>query len=124
MTESAGYKIYGTKGCFIKNRSDIQEADLIAGKKTNSPDWGVEATADYGTLYSDMNGYFYYVFSGNVTMLPQYFTSHYFRVMAYLWFKQATILKSSKSKCSIIFIMSIFLILLLKYYSIFFLLVG
>jgi predicted dehydrogenase len=56
MTESPGYKIYGTKGCFIKNRSDIQEADLIAGKKPNSPDWGAEAIADYGTLYTDMNG--------------------------------------------------------------------
>ena len=30
MTQLAGYKIYGTKGCFIKNRSDVQEADLIA----------------------------------------------------------------------------------------------
>jgi predicted dehydrogenase len=56
MTESPGYKIYGTKGCFIKRRSDIQEADLIAGKKPNSPGWGAEAPEDYGTLYTDMNG--------------------------------------------------------------------
>jgi predicted dehydrogenase len=56
MTESPGYKIYGTKGCFIKNRSDIQEAELIAGKKPNNPNWGAEAAEDYGILYTDMNG--------------------------------------------------------------------
>lgn len=56
MTQLPGYKIYGTKGCFIKNRSDVQEADLIAGKKPNSSNWGVEAAVDYGHLYSDMNG--------------------------------------------------------------------
>jgi predicted dehydrogenase len=56
MTESPGYKVYGTKGCFIKKRSDVQEADLIAGKKPNSPNWGAEATEDYGVLYTDMNG--------------------------------------------------------------------
>lgn len=56
MTEGPGYKVYGTKGCFIKNRSDVQEAELIAGKLPNSPDWGAEAQEDYGTLYTDMNG--------------------------------------------------------------------
>ena len=56
MTEGPGYKVYGTKGCFIKNRSDVQEAELIAGKLPNSPDWGAEAPEDYGTLYTDMNG--------------------------------------------------------------------
>jgi scyllo-inositol 2-dehydrogenase (NADP+) len=56
MTEGPGYKVYGTKGCFIKNRSDIQEAALIAGQLPNSPGWGAEDPADYGTLYTDMNG--------------------------------------------------------------------
>jgi len=56
MTQLPGYKIYGTKGCFIKNRSDIQEADLIAGKIPGSSNWGEEAEADYGTLYTDHNG--------------------------------------------------------------------
>ncbi len=56
MTEGPGYKVYGTKGCFIKNRSDIQEAALIAGEKPNSPNWGAEAPEDYGSLYTDMNG--------------------------------------------------------------------
>lgn len=56
MTQLPGYKVYGTKGTFIKNRSDIQEADLIAGKIPGTENWGVEAEADYGTLYTDHNG--------------------------------------------------------------------
>lgn len=56
MTEGTGYRVYGTKGSFIKKRSDVQEADLIAGKLPNSPNWGAEATEDYGVLYTDMNG--------------------------------------------------------------------
>ena len=56
MTQLPGYKVYGTKGSFIKNRSDIQEAELIAGKKPNAPHWGEEAASDYGTLYTDHNG--------------------------------------------------------------------
>jgi predicted dehydrogenase len=56
MTQLPGYKVYGTKGTFIKNRSDIQEADLIAGKKPSTENWGVEAETDYGTLYTDHNG--------------------------------------------------------------------
>ena len=47
MTQLPGYKVYGTKGSFIKNRSDIQEAELVAGKNPE---------ADYGTLYTDHNG--------------------------------------------------------------------
>jgi len=56
MTQLPGYKVYGTKGTFIKNRSDIQETELLAGKKPNIPNWGVEADADFGTLYTDHNG--------------------------------------------------------------------
>ncbi len=56
MTDGPGYRVYGTKGCFIKKRSDVQEADLIAGKMPNNAGWGAEAPTDYGTLYSDMNG--------------------------------------------------------------------
>ena len=56
MTQQPGYKVYGTKGSFIKNRSDIQETEHIAGKKPNSENWGAEAEADYGTLYTDHNG--------------------------------------------------------------------
>jgi predicted dehydrogenase len=56
MHQLPGYKVYGTKGSFIKNRSDIQENELLAGKKPNTANWGEEAVADYGTLYTDHNG--------------------------------------------------------------------
>ena len=56
MTQLPGYKIYGTKGSFIKNRSDVQEAALIAGSKPNTAHWGEEAATDFGTLYTDHNG--------------------------------------------------------------------
>ncbi len=56
MHQLPGYKVYGTKGSFIKNRSDVQENELLAGKKPNTPNWGAEAEADYGTLYTDHDG--------------------------------------------------------------------
>lgn len=56
MQQLPGYKIYGTKGCFIKYRSDVQESDLIAGKIPNTKNWGKEAPENYGTLSSDNNG--------------------------------------------------------------------
>lgn len=56
MTQLPGYKVYGTKGSFIKNRSDIQEATLIAGNKPTMANWGVEQETDFGTLYTDHNG--------------------------------------------------------------------
>lgn len=67
MKQLPGYKIYGTKGCFIKNRSDIQEADLIAGRKPNDPNWGIESPNDFGTLYADDNGI---ISSKVITSLP------------------------------------------------------
>lgn len=56
MQQLPGYKIYGTKGCFIKNRSDVQERDLIAGKIPTTPHWGKEAEKDYGILSTDIDG--------------------------------------------------------------------
>lgn len=56
MQQLPGYKLYGTKGCFIKNRSDIQEADLIAGKIPNTKEWGKESPENFGILTTDNNG--------------------------------------------------------------------
>jgi predicted dehydrogenase len=56
MHQLPGYKVYGTKGCFIKNRSDVQENELLAGKKPDTANWGEEAEADYGTLYTENEG--------------------------------------------------------------------
>ena len=33
-------------------------------------------------IYAEMNGYFFYLYTGNNSQLPQYFTPHYFRVPA------------------------------------------
>jgi hypothetical protein len=56
MQQLPGYKIYGTKGCFIKNRSDVQEADLLEGKIPNTKDWGKEAPENFGILTTDNDG--------------------------------------------------------------------
>ena len=56
MQTGPGYKIYGTKGCFIKNRSDVQEDLLLAGHKPGGDNWGKEDPKNYGTLTTDTDG--------------------------------------------------------------------
>ena len=56
MQQGPGYKIYGTKGCFIKNRSDVQEDLLLAGHKPGGENWGKEDPKNYGTLSIDTDG--------------------------------------------------------------------
>ena len=56
MQVGAGYKIYGTKGCFIKNRSDVQEDLLLAGHKPGGDNWGKEDPKNYGTLSTETDG--------------------------------------------------------------------
>ena len=56
MQQLPAYKIYGSKGCFIKYRADIQEDELLADKIPTGPNWGVEPENKWGTLSSDNNG--------------------------------------------------------------------
>ena len=56
MQVGPGYKIYGTRGCFIKNRSDVQEDLLLAGHKPGGENWGKEDPKNYGTLTTDSDG--------------------------------------------------------------------
>ncbi len=56
MQQLPAYKIYGTKGCFIKDRADVQEDDLLAGKKPNTPNWGLEHKEKWGVLSTDTDG--------------------------------------------------------------------
>ena len=56
MQVGPGYKIYGTKGCFIKNRSDVQEDLLLAGHKPGGDNWGKEDPKNYGTLSTATDG--------------------------------------------------------------------
>ncbi|MBN2794283.1 MAG: Gfo/Idh/MocA family oxidoreductase [Clostridia bacterium] len=44
------YTLHGTKGSFVKYGMDVQENDLIAGKRPQDENWGKEPEAIYGTL--------------------------------------------------------------------------
>jgi len=48
--------VHGTKGSFIKPRADVQEVDLIAGKKPSDPNWGVEPESGWGLLHTEIDG--------------------------------------------------------------------
>jgi len=56
MQQLPAYKVYGTKGCFIKYRADIQEDELLAGKHPSGEDWGKEPESQWGTLSTDHEG--------------------------------------------------------------------
>jgi predicted dehydrogenase len=49
-----GYVIHGSKGSFIKNKADVQERDLQAGKAPGSNDWGTEPEDQQGLLHTQM----------------------------------------------------------------------
>ncbi len=51
-----GYIFHGTKGSFIKKRTDIQENELLAGKIPNTTDWGTEPANEKGLLHTEKNG--------------------------------------------------------------------
>jgi len=50
------YIVNGTKGTFLKSRSDIQEAALQAGDKPGGPEWGVEPEKESGLLHTEIDG--------------------------------------------------------------------
>lgn len=45
-----GFVIHGTKGSFIKHRSDSQEKQLLEGMSPNNPDFGIEEAGKEGIL--------------------------------------------------------------------------
>jgi predicted dehydrogenase len=45
--------LHGTKGSFIKTRSDRQELDLDKGHVPMGENWGVDAPSEYGILHVD-----------------------------------------------------------------------
>lgn len=47
---------HGSKGSFLKNRSDVQETNLAAGMKPNLTDWGTEPEAAWGLLHAEKDG--------------------------------------------------------------------
>ena len=53
------YALHGTKGSFLKNRGDIQEEELKAGKKPTLEGWGIEPEEKAGILHTEKNGEIY-----------------------------------------------------------------
>jgi scyllo-inositol 2-dehydrogenase (NADP+) len=51
-----GYVIHGSKGSFIKHKTDVQETDLIACKIPNRTDWGTEPDNQKGLLHTEKDG--------------------------------------------------------------------
>jgi len=51
-----GYVIHGSKGSFIKPKTDVQEAMLQPGKVPGQPDWGTESETEKGLLHTEING--------------------------------------------------------------------
>ncbi len=54
--QQPAFVLHGTAGSFFKNRSDRQEADLVAGRKPGTPGWGEEPEPEWGTLYASTGG--------------------------------------------------------------------
>jgi predicted dehydrogenase len=51
-----GYIFHGTKGSFIKAKTDVQETDLQANKKPGGTDWGTEPESQNGLLHTEKDG--------------------------------------------------------------------
>lgn len=50
------YILHGTRGSFLKSRSDVQEKDLQAGLVPGSGDWGREPGSEKGILHTESGG--------------------------------------------------------------------
>jgi predicted dehydrogenase len=50
------YILHGTKGSFIKLRTDVQETALQAGLTPDAKDWGKEPENEKGLLHTEING--------------------------------------------------------------------
>lgn len=53
---SVGYIFHGTKGSFIKPKTNVQEQALLAERIPNETDWGQEPESDWGLLHTEING--------------------------------------------------------------------
>ena len=51
-----GYILHGTKGSFIKAKTDVQETKLQAGFIPAGNDWGTEPDSEKGLLHTEMEG--------------------------------------------------------------------
>ncbi len=51
-----GYVLHGSKGSFIKPKTDVQEAQLQAGKLPTDEGYGVEPETEKGLLHTEVDG--------------------------------------------------------------------
>ena len=51
-----GYILHGTKGSFIKAKTDVQETMLQAGNIPRGKDWGTEPDSEKGLLHTEIDG--------------------------------------------------------------------
>ena len=51
-----GYIIHGSKGSFIKPKTDVQEVQLQAGLLPSDTDFGIEPETEQGLLHTELNG--------------------------------------------------------------------
>jgi len=51
-----GYVFHGSKGSFIKPKTDVQETMLQAGKIPGGQDWGIEPENEKGLLHTEKDG--------------------------------------------------------------------
>ncbi len=51
-----GYVLHGSKGSFIKHKTDVQENALMAGEIPGKPDWGTEPDGERGLLHTEKEG--------------------------------------------------------------------
>lgn len=51
-----GYVLHGSKGSFIKAKTDVQETMLQAGKLPGGSDWGTEPASEQGLLHTERDG--------------------------------------------------------------------
>jgi scyllo-inositol 2-dehydrogenase (NADP+) len=51
-----GYVVHGTKGSFIKAKTDVQEKALQDGKLPGTEDWGIEPENEKGLLHTEKEG--------------------------------------------------------------------
>jgi scyllo-inositol 2-dehydrogenase (NADP+) len=66
--------VHGLKGSFIKCRADVQEADLLAGKKPGGSNWGIEPESGQGLLHTEKDGI---VIKEKITSSPGNYGDYY-----------------------------------------------
>lgn len=51
-----GFILHGTKGSFLKDRTDVQEVALMAGETPATPGYGIEPESEQGLIHTEING--------------------------------------------------------------------